>query len=301
MSPSNPPERNMFEKSARDALGEPELQEILRKARAAKGIEDPAFARLYALVKRYFDLQIVGRENIPDEPTLFVGNHCLLGLDGWLVMPALYFEAGRFVRSMADDIWMQWGAVADRLIANGLIPANPRICDAMMEDGEDLLVFPGGAFETIKPAAEKYTLKWRERYGFVRMAARHGYSITPFATVGPDDFYDHRIEGSELRTSLPGRLLSAAGLLTEQTRDDLLSPLPAGVFGTLLPKPQRSYLAIGAPIAVPHYRGRTVPKKVLGSVREQTAARIGTLIADMLLKRAQERHRQGWLRRLLTR
>lgn len=301
MSRSRPAERNMFNKPQGAALSDEEVQEILRKVRAVTGIQDPVFARLYALLKRYFDLQLVGAENMPERPTMFVGNHCLLGLDGWLVAPALYFEAGRFVRGMADNIWMQWEGVADRLIANGLIPANPQVCDAVMEDGEDVLVFPGGAFETIKPAAEKYTLKWRERFGFVRMAARHGYSITPFATVGPDDFYDHLIEGSELRDSLPGMLLRAAGLITEQTRDDLLSPLPAGLFGTLLPKPQRTYLAIGEPIAVPHYRGRAVPKKVLTSVREQTAARIESLIADMLLLRAQERHRQGWLRRLLTR
>jgi 1-acyl-sn-glycerol-3-phosphate acyltransferase len=292
---------NMFVKHEGAALSDREMGVLIDKVRAVKDIGGLGSERFYRLLKRYFSLQLIGLENIPREPTMFVGNHCLLGLDGWLVMPALYYEAGRFARAMGDNIWLQFGAIGDRLIASGMIPADPRACAAMMEDGYDVLVFPGGAFESVKPAAEKYTLQWRERYGFVRMAAQHGYSITPFATVGPDDFYDHVIEGRELRDSPLGKLLTATGILPEDFRDDLLPPVPRGLFSTLIPKPQCCYLAFGEPVDVPNYRGKTVPQRVLRSVRTATQTGIESLIRDLLLLRAQQRQNQGWLRRLLAR
>jgi 1-acyl-sn-glycerol-3-phosphate acyltransferase len=117
---------------------------------------------------------------------------------------------------------------------------------------------------------EKYSLVWRERYGFVRMAAQHGYNITPFGLVGPDDWFDHAIEGKDL-------------------------------LNTLIPKPQRCYLSIGEPIQVPDCRGKTVTKAIQKSVRAETADKVESLIADMLLLRAQQKQDEGWLRRLLTR
>jgi 1-acyl-sn-glycerol-3-phosphate acyltransferase len=162
-------------------------------------------------------------------------------------------------------------------------------------------VFPGGAAEANKTAAEKYSLVWRERYGFVRMAALHGYSITPFGLVGPDDWYDHVLESQDLLNSRLGKMLAQMGL-TEGLREDLIPPLPAGLFATLIPKPQRCFIAFGEPIAVPDYRGKKrVPVAVQHSVREQTATSVEQLIAAMLRLRRRKKHEEGWLRRFLTR
>jgi 1-acyl-sn-glycerol-3-phosphate acyltransferase len=291
----------MLTKSDGPALSPQEIDALIAKARAVTDIGGLGSERFYRFLKSYFSLQVLGIENIPPEPTMFVGNHCMLGLDGWLVVPALYYEAGRFVRAIGDNLWLQSRAIGDTLIASGMIPGDPRACAAMMEDRNDVLVFPGGAFESVKPAAQKYTLQWRERYGFVRMAARHGYRITPFATVGPDDFYDHLIEGTDLPASRLGKLLSRLGVLPDDLREDLLPPVPRGVFSTLLPKPQRCYLKFGQPIGVPDCRGRAVPQKVLRSIRAQAATSIETMIRELLLRRSQEQQDQGWLRRLLAR
>jgi hypothetical protein len=171
-----------------------------------------------------------------------------------------------------------------------------------MEAGEDLLVFPGGSHESLKPASQKYTLQWRERYGFVRMAAQHGYNITPFGQVGPDDFYDHLIESDDFLDSILGKLLKKAGVITDAWREDLLPVIPRGMLSTLLPKPQPCYLAFGEPIEVPDYSAKkTVPKKVLNSVRQETSDSIHELLRDMLLLRAQETENHGIIRRFLTR
>jgi 1-acyl-sn-glycerol-3-phosphate acyltransferase len=277
-----------------------EIDELIEQFLDFDGPDERSYQRLTAFVERYFSPTVTGVENIPDEPTLFIGNHSMFGLDGMIFLPMLYHETGRFARAMGDNAWFQT-FTREGMIKNGTVLAHPRVCSALMEEGLDLLVFPGGAAEANKTAEEKYNLVWRQRYGFVRMAAQHGYNITPFGLVGPDDWFDHRIEGRDLLDTRLGKLLTRMGV-TEGLREDLLPPLPAGVFSTLLPKPQRCFLAFGEPVSVPDCRGKkTVPMSVQKSVREETAAKVEQLVADMLLMRTQRKHEEGWVRRLLTR
>jgi 1-acyl-sn-glycerol-3-phosphate acyltransferase len=296
------PEKNLFEKHESAAISEAEIDVTIAKARAVSEMGVLGSKPVYRLIQRYFSPTVVGLENIPREPTLFVGNHCLLGLDGFVVGPVLYYEANRFVRMMGDNIWLQNETIGDTLINSGMIPGDPRACSAMMKDGQDLLVFPGGSHESLKPESQKYTLQWRERYGFVRMAAEHGYNITPFGLVGPDDFYDHLIESDEFLDSWLGKLLKRAGVITDAWREDLLPVIPRGMFSTLLPRPQPCYLAFGEPVSVQDCReGKTVSKALLRKVRQETSDRIHALLKDMLLLRTQQRDNQGVIRRFLTR
>lgn len=52
------------------------------------------------------------------------------------------------------------------------------------------LLFPGGAREVNKKVGQEYQLFWKESPDFVRLAARCGAIIVPFAAVGADDAYD---------------------------------------------------------------------------------------------------------------
>jgi len=255
----------------------------------------------YNLISSYFKPTLVGLQNIPAEPTLFVGNHAMYAMDGLILMPAIYLATGRFPRGMGDVILFRTG-VGKRLASQGLVLAHPEVCGALMDAGQDLMVFPGGAAEANKSADQRYKLQWKERYGFVRMAALHGYNITPFGLVGPDEWYDHALEGTALKNSGLFRLLKRLGVIPEDFREDLLPPIPRGIFNTLLPKPQRCYLAIGEPVQVPDYRGRKrIPKTVQEKVRTETEGRVEQLIEDMLLLRDQNREKESALRRYLTR
>jgi 1-acyl-sn-glycerol-3-phosphate acyltransferase len=169
-----------------------------------------------------------------------------------------------------------------------------------MEHGHDLLVFPGGAHEATKTAAEKYTLQWKERYGFVRLAAKHGYPILPFALVGPDEFYSHLMEGRDLPDSALGKLLRRLGLIDDNTRPDMLPPIPAGALGSLMPKPQRCYLQFGEPVETSAYAGKKPTRKQLQAIRDKVGGQIETMLAELLLLREQRRGKDGLLRRLLT-
>ncbi|MCB1678411.1 MAG: acyltransferase family protein [Halioglobus sp.] len=294
----------MAQKSAQQAgntspFSEAQIEELIEKFLAIDKPDDKSFKRLHAFIRYYFSPTIVGLENIPDEPTLFIGNHAMFGLDGMILMPTVYCETGRFLRAMGDYAWFQTSS-GEKMAANGMVLGHPAVCAALMEAGEDLLVFPGGAAEANKTVEEKYSLVWRERYGFVRMAAQHGYNITPFGMVGPDDWWDHAIEGRDLLHSRPVKLLQKLGVIGE-IREDLVPPIPRGLFNTLLPRPEPCFLAFGEPIEVPDCRGRKVPQAVQKTVREQTAQAVESLVADMLLLRARNKHKQGAIRRLLTR
>jgi len=285
--------------SKQAVFGQEEIAALIDKFLSIEGPDEKSFKRLNWVIQRYFASTIVGLENIPDEPTLFIGNHAMFGLDGMILMPTVYHETGRFLRALADNAWFQTNT-GEKMANSGMVLGHPAVCGALMEAGQDLLVFPGGAAEANKRVEEKYSLVWRERTGFVRMAAQHGYNITPFGMVGPDDWWDHAIEGHELLHSRPVKLLQKLGLLGE-IREDLVPPLPRGLFNTLLPKPERCFLAFGEPIKVPDCRGKNVSKSIQKSVRDKTAECVEDLVADMLLLRTQNKHKEGTLRRLLTR
>ena len=286
-------------KDQKARFSEAEIVSLIEQFLAIDGPNEKSFKRLNSFIQRYFSPTVVGLDNIPDEPTLFIGNHAMFGLDGMILMPTVYHRTGRFLRALADNAWFQTGT-GEKMAASGMVLGHPDVCSALMEAGHDLLVFPGGAAEANKTAEEKYSLVWRERYGFVRMAAQHGYNITPFGMVGPDDWWDHAIEGRDLLNSKPVKLLQKLGIIG-QIREDLVPPLPRGLFNTLLPKPERCFLAFGEPIQVPDCRGKKVSMAIQKSVREETAGRVEDLVADMLMMRARNKHKEGTLRRLLTR
>jgi len=276
------------------------LSRHIEKALAAGPLEGLEMDITYGLVKRIFRPSVSGAENIPDRPCLFVGNHSLFALDGLVLAPVMQMELGRFVRPMGDKFLFTVDAVGKYLLERGAVMGHPDVCSALMKNGSDLLVFPGGAHEAVKSASEIYALQWRERYGFIKLAAKHGYTIMPFGMVGPDEFYGHLIEGQDLPDSLPGQLLKRMGLLTENTRADMMPPIPTGLMGSLLPKPQRCYIGFGQPVDLSQYKGKTPEKKTLKTLRARVAGEIEQQLNELLLAREQSRDEDGFLRRLLT-
>lgn len=267
----------------------------------AVGITQPRgrfLDRSYPVIRTLFRTELIDTDNISEAPCLFIGNHSLFAMDGMVLLPTLYRELGRFLRPMGDKFL--WNAASnDFLLSQGSVIGDPQVCSALMNAGQDLLVFPGGANESTKTQAQRYTLQWKDRYGFVRLAAQHGYTIQPFAMIGPDEFYDHLLEGEQIPDSRLGQLLRRAGLLNDNTRADLLPPIPLGALGSLLPKPQKCYVQFGEPVSLARYQGRKPARKTLLGIRDQVADQIEIMIPD-LLQRRDDNDNRGLLRRMLT-
>ena len=283
------------------AENELDLMEMVERSLSSESRAIRHHRSFYKLAKLLFSPKVSGVSNVPSSPVLMVGNHSLFSLDVPFIQSSMLTETGRFVRAMADKVLFKNPSTKSLILNMGGVLGNPVVGSSLMEKGKDLMVFPGGSYEVNKPIQERYTLKWKDRVGFVRLAAKHGYTILPFATVGPVEFYDRYYEGPEWFDSPFGKLLRKTGLLSEHIRQDLLVPIPKGVMGTFIPKPQKFYLGICEPLNLSEYKSQDVNDDTLVEIRDVVAQRIEAKIHELLLMRVQESSRGAWIRRQLVR
>jgi 1-acyl-sn-glycerol-3-phosphate acyltransferase len=189
----------------------------------------------------------------------------------------------------------------DMVVQHGAVLGTRENCAELMRRGEHILVFPGGAREVFKRKGEAYKLIWKERYGFVRLAIEHGYTITPYATVGAEEAYDVLLDSGHYMSTPLGRYLKAKGIADEHLRHgEEFPPLVRGLGLTMIPRPEKLYFSIGTPIATHRYRGKAADPAVLRRVRERVRQSLGQLIAELRKHRAGD-ERPGTLRRMLNR
>ena len=289
-----------FDKDSNPLAEQEQLQAQIDRVLATPAPTGVEMDITYRIVKRLFKPTVLGVENIPQRPCLFIGNHSLFALDGLVLNPLMLVGYVRFLRAMGDKFLFANEGIADFVMKRGATMGHPEVCKALMADGQDILVFPGGAHEAVKRASEMYKLQWKERYGFVRLAAENGYTIMPFGMVGPDEFYAHYLEGDELPDSALGQILRKFGLLDDNTRTDTIPPIPLGALGTLFPKPQPCYVGFGKPISLAKYKGKKLTSAQLKRIRGEVAEQIEEQLAELLLVREQTRRGDGLLRRILS-
>lgn len=219
-----------------------------------------------------------GVENIPLEgPVLFVGNHTIIGiLDVPLMWMHLYHELGIYMRPLGDHFHFKVPIWRDILAKFGLVDGTRSNFSKLVEHGEYILVFPGGAREVAKRRGEEYQLIWQERLGFARMAIQHGCTIVPFASVGAEECWDIIADPDEIMQSALGKYLKKWGI-----RNDLIFPLVKGVGFTPLPRPQRFYFKFGKPIDTTQYKGKFENIRYCKDLREYTKTVVESLIQDL--------------------
>ncbi len=260
----------------------------------------PQVSAAAGLARAWFKPRFVGLENLPDGPALFIGNHAFMAIDAALFHLYLYYDHGRYVKGLGDKSLFANAHYAAVAHAMGGVSGQAQIVERLMARGKDLLLYPGGAYESIKPPEARYQLQWKSRYGFVRLAAAAGYTIVPIASVGPDEYYDHALSSEALLHSPLVKYLTKLGIVPADIRADLVPPIPTGVWGSLLPKPKTTYFSIGKPISLAQHQGKPLNARQLGTLRRKIAKAIEAEIVNLLLLREQERHQDGWFRRLLS-
>ncbi|KAJ7976278.1 Acyltransferase-like protein, chloroplastic [Quillaja saponaria] len=137
---------------------------------------------------------------IPSEgPVLLVGYHMLLGFEVVPLVTRIFVERDILVRGMAHPmIFAKYKkgklpdfsqlSMYDTVKLMGAVPVSATNFFRLFSSKSHVLLYPGGMREALHRKGEEYKLFWPEQSEFVRMAARFGAKIVPFAAVGEDDF-----------------------------------------------------------------------------------------------------------------
>jgi 1-acyl-sn-glycerol-3-phosphate acyltransferase len=229
-----------------------------------------------------------GLDNVPtDRPALFVGNHTLFGvLDVPLMLYELYHRRGVFLRSLADHVHFKIPLWGNFLTWGGAVDGTRDNCAALMRARQSILVFPGGAREVFKRRGEKYTLLWKERIGFCRLAIRHGYSIVPFGTIGVEEFWDVVFDSDDFFATPVGKLYRRLGF-----RADTVAPLAFGLGPTPLPKVERVYFGFGRPIPTSEYAGQHDDTTACIDLQKRVKWAVERQVAKLMRERDQDPER----------
>lgn len=278
----------------------PELQQHMNRVLRVRPPTGPLVSLGAACARRWFKPTFTGLERLPNKPALFVGNHSFLALDAFVFHLLMHYDYGRFLRPLGDKTLFANQQYADLVISLGAAVGYPEVVLSLMSEGKDLLLYPGGTYEAVKSPQRRYELMWKQRYGFIRLAAQAGYTIVPVAAVGPDEYFDQYLSGPEVQQTQLIQWLTTMGLLSSDMRSDLVPPLPAGMLGSIVPKPKTTFFGFGKPIDLSNYKGQAISKRQQTSLRAQVETAINDEIKNLLLLREQRRHGDGLLRRILS-
>jgi 1-acyl-sn-glycerol-3-phosphate acyltransferase len=143
------------------------------------------------LLDRYFRMEMRGWDRLPEPPALLIGVHAsgMLPIDAYAFgyQWIRHFPHSRPLHGTAHDFLMATPGVGHYLRAMGTVPAGRDSVSAALERGHDVIVYPGGDLDSMRPWTRRDKVVLAGRRGFVKQAIRSGVPIVPVATVGGPD------------------------------------------------------------------------------------------------------------------
>jgi 1-acyl-sn-glycerol-3-phosphate acyltransferase len=246
-------------------------------------------ASIIAPLARVTQPKVYGIERIPDRGVLLVANHTIYGLvDVPFVIAELWKRSEIAVRGLGDDAHYAVPVWRNLLERAGMVRGTRENVRLLMRDGQNVLVFPGGAGEVFKQRGERYQLKWKERLGFARLAIEFSYPVIPLAMVGVEEMFD-------ILTDDATPIVGEVSRLMQRLVGLPLPPIGVGL-GPLLPRPERLYFWFGEPIDTSRFAGRA-DDDAARAVRDETRGAIERGIEYLRAER-QDDPRRGLAARL---
>jgi 1-acyl-sn-glycerol-3-phosphate acyltransferase len=175
------------------------VREVLEERRRPEPqLPDAGFIRLQEplwnlALDRYFRLEVRGWNRLPEAPALLVGVHAggLLPIDAYAFGYAFRRRFGktRPLHGTAHDFLMTAPGLGDYLRRIGTVPASPEGVTAALDAGHDVIVYPGGDLDALRPWTKRDDVVLAGRKGFIRQAIRSGVPIVPVAQSGAADTF----------------------------------------------------------------------------------------------------------------
>jgi 1-acyl-sn-glycerol-3-phosphate acyltransferase len=143
------------------------------------------------LLDRYFRHEARGWNRLPDAPALIVGVHAggIIPIDAYAFGYAWHRKFGRQrpLHGTAHDFLMTAPVLGDYLRQVGTVPASPEGVTAALEAQHDVIVYPGGDIDSLRPWTKRDEVVLGGRKGFIRQAIRSQVPIVPLAQSGAAD------------------------------------------------------------------------------------------------------------------
>ncbi|MGD1171070.1 lysophospholipid acyltransferase family protein [Mycobacterium seoulense] len=152
-----------------------------------RGLTEHVVALTRPIVKHYFRSEVRGLDNIPDGPSLVVGNHSggLTTFD-LSVFAVDYYDRFGYERPLYalgfDTIFA--GPAGDFLRRTGVIRATRENAAKALAAGAVVLVFPGGDFDVYRSTLQETTIDFGGRTGYITTALDANVPIVPAVSIG---------------------------------------------------------------------------------------------------------------------
>ena len=267
----------------------------LVQRRARKGSldkMDPDFARMQRFLwdfvqDHYFRMETEGWHRLPDPPALIVGIHAagIFPVEAWMfgLNWNRRFGDKRILHGTAHDALMATPVVGEYFRKMGVVSASPERVSSALEAGRDVIVYPGGDVDSLRPWNERDEVKLAGRRGFVKQAIKSGVPIVPLAKTG----------GTDTMFTLPGgRTVARALGLKQLARIESLPlavGLPWGIApGVLpfLPLPAKLRIEILDPIFVDDDPERVEDDEYVNTIYNEVEWRIEQGVDRLARKRS---------------
>lgn len=179
------------------ALRLPRVPALPRLRPGPDGLEgrDPEFIRrmlprLWLAAQLYFRAEVEGFEHVPeDEPVLFVGNHSGgASIPDTFVFTLAYHTwftvEGRPLIGLAHQLITGTPLLGDFARRFGIVTAGAGKADELLAAGANVMVYPGGDVDALRPFRDRHRIVFDGRKGFLKLAHANRVKIVPVVATG---------------------------------------------------------------------------------------------------------------------
>ncbi|MEZ4265558.1 MAG: 1-acyl-sn-glycerol-3-phosphate acyltransferase [Myxococcota bacterium] len=183
-------ESDETEAAAEPRAGRPIDRALAEEAEAAR---DPALVDTLARfangpLRDWHRAEVRGLDAVPTGPLLFVGNHNAgtATPDTWIALGALYAKRGLAGTpfGLAHGTVRSAPLIGPLLARMGAVPASHDHARSLFAAGHQVLVYPGGDAEAMRPFRDRDRIRFAGRRGYIRLALLAGVPVVPLVAAG---------------------------------------------------------------------------------------------------------------------
>ena len=249
----------------------------------------------------YFETEVSGWERLPEAPAMLIGNHSggTTIPDTWGLGLSWYDHFGRSrpLHALAHEMVFALDGVGRRFAKLGILRASRQMAHrVLIDEGRDLMVYPGGDLDTWRPWKDRYKVQFAGRKGYARIAIQTGVPVVPIAQAGSHNSLVVLTDGRKLAKKLKFPELFRANIFPVH----LSLPFGIGIGPTPhLPPPGTFRYRFGIPVQPPRWLGEgPIPDALLDDFDRSCQA---SLQRELDVLRDEEEDLAGRVRHLADR